>query len=846
MSKECYGGCATDVIVVRHMDGTLKSTPFHIFFGKKCASAVVDIVVNGVMVPVKMKVNERGVTIWNTVPDTKEKKDLPTSLLKGTQKNAEKELPTSNSLLFGEHRKGDFDEIGGGDEDGGQYLSLVNSEEFREFNDSLNNSTEFVKSSRSKAIKEELTTPISSPQLSTIALKDISSDEKDFLREEKKYVRKNSTSPQQENMVTFTKDEDSESDSPKDSSEVMKDNASSTASPLKGKELLGTSTPENFDTIPDITGIKFSQHVLFNEKECRTSSSPEKEKIFPSSFAAPLSSGGKEQLELDAIPLSQQQKNRSENCVIAELPSDKNAVNSSRKGEEEKKCPSSNAVENLSQDPVAAPSTATLTPSHEQLALMSLELGENEVDFIISGKPRGCRMFLYLFDDSDRLIISDVDGTITKSDLMGHACEWAGMGARCLHPGICSFFSDIKENGYHIVYLTARSMYQARSTRKFLWGLHQGRVYLPRGPIFSYPGSFLNAIRQEIWQRSHVFKAHCLKEIKQTFSDVANPFFAAFGNRSGDYVAYSKAGVPGRRIFLLDSRSTVKLSFMQFHLKNIVDPSLLDARFPPRRHRHQMSQLRHPFSSQSSEERVRSLSLNSSPDSGRTIDNGKELREVRETDATPGATSLPFPSFSSSQEVKERGGEVCSSVALSDESGGPSVVKFPSASNRETPTSHFLRGPSFPAFFSFGGSKKEEIPSAPPKGGYGQEHGDAVFRNRTTDSQGPIKYAISSPTTFPLHSTPLSHFHNQELDVDQEYCDNIFWRIDPTSLISKTDKKSEAPSLVSSPVQSSSGSMPGRKPSPNTLQDAKESSVSSGRRFYFFRGKKVDPPSKAS
>lgn len=846
MSKECYGGSATDVIVVRHMDGTLKSTPFHIFFGKRRAFAGVDILVNGVMVPVKLKVNDRGFTVWNATPDVKKEEVLPDSLVKCMQNNVEKKLSTSNPISFVGHRKDYVYEGGGGGEEDTHALSLVNSEEFREFNDSLNDSGEFNKTNSSETVKKVPTTAVSTPPFSTFVLEDADSDEKDFGKEEKKDEKKRTTSPEKENMLSFKKDEGDAEINARESKEEVNDDASSSVSTPKEKELVWNSSPQNFDRSPNITGMNASKHILTNPREYRTSSTPEIEKLFPPFYSTPLSSGGEGRLELDAYSLSQKQKSNSENCVSAELPPDGNTRHSNRKGEEEKGCPSSDPMENLSEDPVGALSTAPLIPSHEQLMLMSLQYGENEVDFIINGKPLGCRMFVYLFDDSDRLIISDVDGTITKSDLMGHACELAGMGARWLHPGICSFFSDIKENGYHIVYLTARSMYQARSTRKFLWGLHQGRVYLPRGPLFSFPGSFLNAIRQEIWQRSHIFKAHCLKEIKQTFSNLANPFFAAFGNRLGDYVAYSKVGLPGRKIFLLDSRSTVKLSSMQFHLKSIVDPSLLDARFPPRRHRHQMGQLRRPFHSRSGEEQDRSFSLNSSAESGRTTDSRKESREVGETRAPSGDFSSTFPSFSLSQEVEVEGKKVYNPVPLSNVSGGPSALKSLSASHRETPPAHFLRGTSFPSFFSFRGGKKEEIPLPPQKGGEGEEQVAAVFTNRSIESQGPPTDAISSPTTFSLQSTPLCHLHNQDLDVDQEYCDNIFWRIDPTSLICKANKKDEAPSIVSSPVESFSKALPGRISSPNTSQDAKESSVSSGRRFYFFSGKKVDPPSKAS
>lgn len=68
-----------------------------------------------------------------------------------------------------------------------------------------------------------------------------------------------------------------------------------------------------------------------------------------------------------------------------------------------------------------------------------------------------------------KIIISDVDGTITKSDLLGHLLP--RMGRDWSHPGIAKLFNFIKNNGYEFLYLTARPVGFADATREYIKGI---------------------------------------------------------------------------------------------------------------------------------------------------------------------------------------------------------------------------------------------------------------------------------------------------------------------------------------------------------------------------------------
>jgi phosphatidate phosphatase LPIN len=114
----------------------------------------------------------------------------------------------------------------------------------------------------------------------------------------------------------------------------------------------------------------------------------------------------------------------------------------------------------------------THTPTSKQLESMNLKEGVNDVRFQVTSTIQGTATIegkIYLYDYTAKIVISDVDGTITKSDVLGHVLP--GFGYDWSHPGICDLFTKIKANGYVILYLTARAIGQAEYTRSYITGL---------------------------------------------------------------------------------------------------------------------------------------------------------------------------------------------------------------------------------------------------------------------------------------------------------------------------------------------------------------------------------------
>lgn len=96
----------------------------------------------------------------------------------------------------------------------------------------------------------------------------------------------------------------------------------------------------------------------------------------------------------------------------------------------------------------------------------------DEEDVIIPNASITCHLFLW--SPHAKIIISDVDGTITKSDVLGHLC--AVIGKDWTHTGIAELYSNIHKNGYHLLYLTARAIGQIDTTRSYLQNVKQANT----------------------------------------------------------------------------------------------------------------------------------------------------------------------------------------------------------------------------------------------------------------------------------------------------------------------------------------------------------------------------------
>ncbi|XWS55733.1 hypothetical protein CRYUN_Cryun09bG0025800 [Craigia yunnanensis] len=200
--------------------------------------------------------------------------------------------------------------------------------------------------------------------------------------------------------------------------------------------------------------------------------------------------------------------------------------------------------------------------TNEQIASLNLKDGQNMITFSFSTRVLGTQQVdahLYLWKWNAKIVISDVDGTITKSDVLGQFMPLVGRD--WTQSGVAKLFSAIKENGYQLLFLSARAIAQAYLTRSFLLNLKQDGKALPNGPVVISPDGLFPSLYREVIRRApHEFKIACLEDIKKLFPSDYNPFYAGFGNRDTDELSYRKIGIPKGKIFIINPKGEVAIS----------------------------------------------------------------------------------------------------------------------------------------------------------------------------------------------------------------------------------------------------------------------------------------------
>lgn len=265
----------------------------------------------------------------------------------------------------------------------------------------------------------------------------------------------------------------------------------------------------------------------------------------------------------------------------------------------------------------------TLTPSHEQFKRMNLNHGRNTIMFRVDGTSKTILTYLYLLRPDTRIVVSDIDGTITRSDAWGHVYNM--IGKDWTHSGVAELFDKISKNDYLFLYLSSRPLSQIRYTRKYLAGVKQNGYLLPTGPVLHSPDGLFGAIYREIiLRRPEEFKIACLKEVMEIFplsnfpfsetksdntiknnsfdcsvensellineesasdflqseitisdeisnlgnglknllsENIHTPFVAGFGNRKTDIITYKEVGIHRSKIFTIDSAGRIVPEF---------------------------------------------------------------------------------------------------------------------------------------------------------------------------------------------------------------------------------------------------------------------------------------------
>ena len=197
----------------------------------------------------------------------------------------------------------------------------------------------------------------------------------------------------------------------------------------------------------------------------------------------------------------------------------------------------------------------------KQFSQMNLKYGKNILEFTIYSY-RGIRTLkcdLYLWNYNDKILISDLDGTISRSDLIGQLSYlWGGDWS---HKNITKLYNDIYNNGYKILYLTARTMCQHKQTKEFLYKINQNNITMPEGPILMSKGDFASTIKIEIIDKKpQTMKISSLLMVLNLFPNDYFPFYSGIGNKNTDAIAYRSVGINPNRIYIINEKGEISIN----------------------------------------------------------------------------------------------------------------------------------------------------------------------------------------------------------------------------------------------------------------------------------------------
>jgi phosphatidate phosphatase PAH1 len=163
-----------------------------------------------------------------------------------------------------------------------------------------------------------------------------------------------------------------------------------------------------------------------------------------------------------------------------------------------------------------------------------LPVGLRDIYASVVADRTGVRFLAFVAPQDTKLIVTDVDGTLTSSESSFVKAVLKGDDVRP-HPGAASSLRAVASRGYQVVYVTARPDRFTDATRAWL-----GNNGFPRGPVRLADAWFVKPGAATVRYKSKVFA-----QLERSFT-----IEAGVGNRKSDIAAYTAAGIPAQRIFV--------------------------------------------------------------------------------------------------------------------------------------------------------------------------------------------------------------------------------------------------------------------------------------------------------
>ncbi|KAK5781087.1 phosphatidate phosphatase PAH1 PWA37_002010 [Arxiozyma heterogenica] len=556
---------AIDVIVVEQPDGTLACSPFHVRFGKfqilKPSQKRVEVLVNGKSTNIPMKLSDSGEAyfVFETYSDVN---SIPSDLI-GSPVSSVPNSPKMSPVSTNEPE---------------EQLSLEHDKQ----NEKSLSKTAEVNKEDSSLEKNKIFQTKLNRRLTQIHIPNTVDNNGDILLDMEGYMPNTNTMHDTDLQLKQLLKEELDNDT--DITKFIKEDSNGSIRIVNPYEhITGSGLPSTQPTKVlhlAYNSISMSEPSLVDDTEHATSDY--NESILSDSASSVTSNNGQKKEEklsstIPRINTPINHNNTTFKTTITNNTNDSTKINNN--GEISSNTHELNYIK-------------TLRLTSDQLKCLNLNYGENNLTYSIDQGKAIITSKLFVWRWDVPIVISDIDGTITKSDALGHVL--AMIGKDWTHAGVAKLFSEVSRNGYNIMYLTARSAGQADSTRSYLRSINQDGNKLPIGPVILSPDRTMAALRREvILKKPEVFKIACLNDIRSLYfhkdidMDAANddneekptPFFAGFGNRITDALSYRTVGIPSSRIFTINTEGEVHMELLELagykssylHINELVD-----------------------------------------------------------------------------------------------------------------------------------------------------------------------------------------------------------------------------------------------------------------------------------
>jgi phosphatidate phosphatase PAH1 len=172
-----------------------------------------------------------------------------------------------------------------------------------------------------------------------------------------------------------------------------------------------------------------------------------------------------------------------------------------------------------------------------------LDAGLRDLYASVAGDRSGSRFLAYVAPAGAKVVVADVDGTLTASENAFPIALFFG-GKVGANAGASVTLRSLATAGYQIIYVTARGDRFSAATRAWLdlQGFPRGPMRLARS-LVTMPGAATVA-----------YKTGALLPIARRFDIIA-----AIGNRNSDVLAYTNIGVAPSHIFIKASEFASEL-----------------------------------------------------------------------------------------------------------------------------------------------------------------------------------------------------------------------------------------------------------------------------------------------